>query len=64
MKKLRIVVQYQIEQVVILDISEDELDNMTCYDALANAPFDEFQPSFVEISEIVDVTVDGKQHYF
>ena len=64
MPNVRIVVQYQIEQVTILDISEDELKNMTYDDALANAQFDEFQPSLVEIAEIVDVKVDGKEHYF
>jgi len=64
MSKLRIVVQYTFEQVVLLDIPEDELEELTYEDAISNCSFDEHQPSLVEITEIVDVTINGKEHYF
>ena len=63
MSKLRIVVEHRIKQVVVLDVSRDDLANMTYDDALANVPFDEFQTSEMH-SDIVDVTVDGEEHYF
>jgi len=63
MPKVRIVVEHQIEQVTILDIPEDEFKDMTYEDALCNAPFDELQPSRI-CSDIVEITVDGEEHYF
>jgi len=63
MPKMRIKVEHHIKQVVILDVTKDELANMTYEDAIVNAPFDEFQ-SFDSYSDIIDVTVDGAEHYF
>lgn len=63
MTKLRIVVEHRFKQVVVLDVANEDLANMTYDDALANVPFDEFQTSDMH-SDIVDATVDGEEHYF
>ncbi len=65
MPKLRIEVEHHIRQIVVLDVTKDELANMTYDDALAMAPYDDLLPSVNDsYSEIEDVTVDGVDHWF
>jgi len=63
MPQVKIHVVHTIEQYVVLDLSEDELNNFTYEDAVVNCPFDEHQPSLVD-TDILDAQVDGKEHYF